>query len=181
MFREHKKRAPHNIPPNAQDLRSDIQVQLNASCWQKTPATSSRSAVKLNCLPSFVLIGAPRSGSTTLFDNLKRHDNIMLWETWDDKELNFLNWKGKYDRHYAEVMPPLPAGLNAITGEASVRYFMHPQVRAHKKSCSGVAENLVVWIQHKRITGLHLCDASVVGPTPHVRDRAQRKNYRHSS
>ena len=47
---------------------------------------------------------------------------------WDDKELNFLNGVGKYDRHYAEALPPIPLDLNAVTGEASVRYFMHPQV-----------------------------------------------------
>ena len=80
----------HHIPPDAQDVRSGLQVQLNASCWRQPTSTGIPSS-NLNCLPSFVLIGAPRSGSTTLFDNLKKHPRLLLWDTWDDKELNFLN------------------------------------------------------------------------------------------
>lgn len=107
---------------------SPLQRKLNVSCWTKRPMGVSRTVSKLTCLPTFVIVGTPRSGSTTLFDNLKKHDNIMLWDSWEDKELNFLNWNGKYDRYYAEALPPMPIGLDAITGEASVRYFMHPQV-----------------------------------------------------
>eukprot|EP00750_Incisomonas_marina_P000691 INCI10462.2.p1 GENE.INCI10462.2~~INCI10462.2.p1 ORF type:complete len:594 (-),score=75.08 INCI10462.2:376-2157(-) len=126
-FTARDKMMLHHIPPDAQDVRSGLQVQLNASCWRQPTSTGIPSS-NLNCLPSFVLIGAPRSGSTTLFDNLKKHPRLLLWDTWDDKELNFLNAVAKYDRYYAEALPPLPAGLDAVTGEASVRYFMHPQV-----------------------------------------------------
>ena len=52
----------------------------------------------------------------------------MLWDMWEDKELNWLNLVGKYDRLYAEALPPINIGLDAVNGEASVRYFMHPQV-----------------------------------------------------
>jgi len=118
----------HHIEPNGMGDRSPLQIELNASCWRSATSTGIPGS-SLNCLPSFVVIGAPRSGSTTLFDNLKKHPRLLLWDTWDNKELNFLNSVAKYDRYYAEALPPLPLGLDAVTGEASVRYFMHPQVR----------------------------------------------------
>jgi tetratricopeptide (TPR) repeat protein len=130
-FQEHAKMMKHKIAPSGNEDRSALQVKLNATCWKKPSGWKgglSQAATMINCLPSFVIIGAPRCGSTTLFNNLKAHPQIMLWDTWEDKELNFLNMVAKYDRLYAEALPALKIGLDAITGEASVRYFMHPQV-----------------------------------------------------
>ena len=69
-------------------------MATNTSCWH-VPTTTGIPSGSLNCLPSFVLIGVPRSGSTTLFDALKKHPQLLLWDTWEDKELNFHNAKAK--------------------------------------------------------------------------------------
>jgi Ca2+-binding EF-hand superfamily protein len=114
----------HQEPPNALHLQTPTQKRTNAQCWRN----KDKPDEAISCLPSFVLIGTARSASTTTFDVLKKHPKLLLWESFDEKELNYWNQEAIGARDYAEKLPPIPVGIDAITGEGSVRYFLHPQV-----------------------------------------------------
>lgn len=81
----------------------------------------------INCLPSFILIGTARSASTTTFDTLKLHPKLLLWETFDEKELNYWNQDAVGARDYAEKLPPIPIGVDAITG---ARHWLLPHAES---------------------------------------------------
>ena len=73
-------------------------------------------------LPTFVLIGAMKSGTTTLHWYLREHPDVFMATP---KEPNFFNdhWHrglGWYERLFAR------AGAAAARGEASVRYASYP-------------------------------------------------------
>jgi sulfotransferase family protein len=74
-------------------------------------------------LPTFLLIGAMKSGTTTLYTYLTGHPDVFMPAL---KEPNFFNdhWHrgiGWYERLFA------PAGGARACGEASVRYTSYPQ------------------------------------------------------
>jgi hypothetical protein len=74
-------------------------------------------------LPSFLLIGAMKSGTTTLYWYLREHPDVFMTSP---KEPNFFNdhWHrgvGWYERLFAG------AGAARARGEASVRYTSYPQ------------------------------------------------------
>jgi hypothetical protein len=74
-------------------------------------------------LPTFLLIGAKKSGTTTLYWYLAEHPDVFLPAL---KEPNFFNdhWHrgvGWYERLFA------PAGSALARGEASVRYTSFPE------------------------------------------------------
>jgi hypothetical protein len=73
-------------------------------------------------LPSFLLIGAMKSGTTTLYWYLREHPDVFMASP---KEPNFFNdhWHrgvGWYERLFAG------AGATRARGEASVRYASYP-------------------------------------------------------
>jgi sulfotransferase family protein len=73
-------------------------------------------------LPTFLLIGAMKAGTTTLYSYLARHPDVFMTTL---KEPNFFNdhWHrgvGWYERLFA------PAGGALARGEASVRYTSFP-------------------------------------------------------
>ena len=91
-----------------------------------------RATSALRCLPNFIIIGAQKSGTTSLFSYLKQHPQIRASFT---KEVHFfdggkdpgidtyakgLNW---YKAHF-----PLQVnmGREVITGEASPLYLFNP-------------------------------------------------------
>lgn len=75
-------------------------------------------------LPTFLVIGAQKAGSTSLWDYLRRHPQIFMSER---KELHFFieqnRWRGIgwYEEQFAE------AGDALAIGEASPGYTMHPR------------------------------------------------------
>lgn len=75
-------------------------------------------------LPNFFIIGAVKSGSTSLYHYLRHHPQIYMSE-WKEPEffLEVGNWKGtrwEYERLFDG------AGDARAVGEASVRYAGHP-------------------------------------------------------
>jgi hypothetical protein len=78
----------------------------------------------LRSLPDFVVIGAQRAGSTTLYAALIRHPQVRRALI---KEIHFfdLNY-GRGERWYRAHFPHRSDG--SITGEASPYYLFHPQV-----------------------------------------------------
>ncbi|MGI9659247.1 MAG: sulfotransferase family protein [Gaiellaceae bacterium] len=82
----------------------------------------------LRLLPSFLIIGAARAGTTSLYSYLVRHPSVRAPT---HKELHFfdlnyergLDW---YRRHFPAVLPGNREG--SLTGEASPYYLFHPAV-----------------------------------------------------
>jgi hypothetical protein len=110
-------------------------------------------------LPNFLIIGAPKTGTTSLYHYLRSHPRIFLSEA---KELDFfverLNWpRGVewYERQFSGA-----AGAIAV-GEASPRYSMYPH---H----SGVVERVAALLPDAKLIYI-------------VRDPIERmiSNYQH--
>jgi hypothetical protein len=94
-------------------------------------------------LPSYLIIGAQRAGTTSLFDNLCRHPDVAAPTASKDevfwaKELHFFDdrfWRGV---DWYRAFFPLASsrsvarlrGADLITGEASPSYLFHPGVPA---------------------------------------------------
>lgn len=84
----------------------------------------------LRLLPEFLVIGAARAGTTSLYSYLVGHPAVS---TPSHKEIHFfdlnfergLDW---YRRHFHAVLPGNRSGM--LTGEASPYYLFHPAVPA---------------------------------------------------
>jgi len=73
--------------------------------------------------PDFLIIGAPRCGTSQFYASLCRHPRIVRAAR---KELHYFDWH--YDKGpgwYASLFPSVPEG--SITGEATPRYLAHPK------------------------------------------------------
>ncbi len=79
-------------------------------------------------LPDFLIIGAPKAGTTSLYAYLSDHPCIRPAIT---KEVLFFDRRfGRGRNYYRSCFPirPLSAGRQIMTGEASPYYFQHPLV-----------------------------------------------------
>lgn len=81
-------------------------------------------------LPDFVVIGAQKSGTTTLFDHLARHPDVRPSAT---KEVHFLDreyWRGEqwYRGHFALRLD------RRLTGEATPSYLVFPPAPARARA-----------------------------------------------
>jgi hypothetical protein len=100
--------------------------------WTPTEAFSSarwayrRATAPFRGLPDFLIIGAQRAGTTSLFEYLCRHPQIAPPT---HKEIHFFDdswWRGV--RWYRRFFPLAHPGRRALTGEASPYYLFHPAV-----------------------------------------------------
>ena len=97
--------------------------------------------------PNFILIGSPKSGTTSVYEYLKQHPDIFLSENKEPKFFSFLNHDLNYTGHekaVSQIMSSTPrtweeylklfdtASTAKIIGEASPIYFHFP----------GTAENI---------------------------------------
>ncbi|MEI7896511.1 MAG: sulfotransferase domain-containing protein [bacterium] len=75
-------------------------------------------------LPDFIIIGAQKSGTSSLFSYFNQHPEIMLPR---EKELHFFDYNYSNGiQWYKSQFPIFPPQSNYITGEASPYYFYHP-------------------------------------------------------
>jgi hypothetical protein len=93
-----------------------------------------RLTAKLRVLPRFLIIGAQRSGTTSLYNWLSQHPDIRPARR---KEVHYFDLKSEKSLDwYRAHFPARPAiewarartGRNVITGEASPYYLFHPAV-----------------------------------------------------
>ena len=93
--------------------------------------------------PDFLIIGAQKAGTTSLYDYLVQHPRIAAART---KEVHF------FDHHFArdttwyerQFAPRKLFGETRITGEASPFYLLHPRVPQRVQSLLPDAKLLVV-------------------------------------
>jgi hypothetical protein len=85
---------------------------------------------RIGPLPDFVIIGAPRSGTTTLWRFVVEHPGVRRAAK---KEIHFFD--DHYERGIGWYRAHFPRAREAITGEASPGYLAHPlaptRMRAH--------------------------------------------------
>jgi hypothetical protein len=97
-------------------------------------------------LPDFVILGAQKCGTTSLYDYLCQHPDVFATRI---KELHFfdnnfgrgLDWYRTYFPRAAEIEARRKAGRTACTGEASPNYFFHPYA----------AERIAATLPHARL------------------------------
>ena len=89
------------------------------------------SGVRL--LPSFLIIGAARAGTTSLYSYLVQHPAVRspTHKELHFFDLNFEHGLGWYRRHFPAVLPG--NRRKSLTGEASPYYLFHPAVPARVK------------------------------------------------
>lgn len=77
--------------------------------------------------PSFLLIGAQKSGTTSLFNYLAEHPDVRapLWKEPRYFDRNYRKGLGWYLAHF-----PVRSGERFVTGEATTGYLFHPQAAA---------------------------------------------------
>lgn len=100
-------------------------------------------------LPDFIILGAQKAGTTTIYDNLVKNPAVVPC---DIKEVHFFdnNWhKGQnwYRAHFAtqrQKSAAQQAGRSWLTGEGSPYYMFHPCVPARVKALCPQARLIVV-------------------------------------
>lgn len=100
-------------------------------------------------LPNFVILGAQKAGTTTLYDNLVKHPSV---HSCDIKEVHFFdtNWsKGEnwYRAHFAterEKRAAQEQQISWITGEGSPYYMFHPLVAGRMKQVCPEARLIII-------------------------------------
>jgi Sulfotransferase domain len=118
-------------------------------------------------LPNFVIIGAPKAGTTSLHRYLGSHPQVFVSET---KELNFfianMNWRRGVDWYMEQFAP---AGDARAIGESSPRYTQHPDYR-------GVAARAAALIPHARL--IYLVRNPLDQMVSHYQDRLRWRSER---
>ena len=79
-------------------------------------------------LPDFVIIGAAKSGTTSLYDFVTKHPRINPAYT---KEPHYFSWPEGFGLWYYKSNFPITT--KHLTGEASTGYFLNPEVPARMK------------------------------------------------
>src|SRR5690349_18634828 len=76
-------------------------------------------------LPNYIILGAQKAGTTTIYDNLIKHPAVRPC---DIKEVHFFdkNWQKGENWYRGHI--PLKLQTSEITGEGSPYYLFHPLV-----------------------------------------------------
>ena len=88
--------------------------------------TASRTATTVGQLPNFLVIGAMKAGTTSLYHYLRGHPHVFMPSV---KELDYFAREPRSNQGiewYRRQFAPAPAGAIAI-GEASTLYTKHPR------------------------------------------------------
>lgn len=91
-------------------------------------------------LPNFLVIGAAKSGTTSLYHYLRVHPQVFMSAT---KELSFFVAENNWPRGRAWYEEQFSGAANAAAiGEASPRYTMYPQYGGVPARIAGLLPNL---------------------------------------
>lgn len=102
-------------------------TSLLARAARKADWVYRRATASLRSLPHFILIGAPRCGTTSLYQHLSAHPDILPAF---GKELHYFDIHHSLGLSWYCANFPLDRNLRAggITGEATPNYLVHPYV-----------------------------------------------------
>jgi hypothetical protein len=106
------------------------------------PNVAARSEARPH-LPTFLVIGAMKAGTTSLYHYLRDHPQVFMPET---KEVNFFNplrnWRrgvGWYEEQFADAPPEVTA-----LGEASTSYTKYPWVEGVPERIASVLGDVLL-------------------------------------
>jgi lipopolysaccharide transport system ATP-binding protein len=104
-------------------------------------ATLRRATRRARILPTFIIIGAQRAGTTSLYDYLSRHPDVAVAVTppgdvWWSKEVHFFDYRFWRGLDWYRSCFPLALsrsiarrrGRGLVAGEATPTYLLHPAV-----------------------------------------------------
>lgn len=130
------------ILPMGSPLKRAATAPLRTPPVRRLRRFGRRSTRRWRVLPSFLIIGAQRAGTTTLFTHLRYHPQVVATRSADtvvtwSKELHFFDenfWRGV---DWYRAFFPLEArfrasrrlfGRELVTGESTPYYLFHPAV-----------------------------------------------------
>jgi len=83
-------------------------------------------------LPDFIIVGAQKAGTTSLYEYLCNHPNVLSNR---QKESDFFNLKYKWKERWYKFYFPMEHKLkDKITGESSPNYLLNPNVARRIKN-----------------------------------------------
>lgn len=97
----------------------------------------------LRALPDYIILGAQKAGTTTIYDNLVKHPKVLPASI---KEVHFFdrNWQRGTNWYRAHFPLRHRLGQGAITGEGSPYYLFHPLVPERIKAVCPKAKLIVI-------------------------------------
>ncbi len=118
------------VTPDRRSLHPAQSASVGSRAATRTRRLYRQTTSSLRPLPHFLIIGAARAGTTSLYSYLVRHPSVSAPT---HKEIHFfdlnfergLSW---YRRHFPLNLPGIRHG--AVSGEASPYYLFHPAVAA---------------------------------------------------
>jgi hypothetical protein len=130
------------IPAMPFPLEDAVKAPLRSPPVMRLRRLARRSTSRWRALPTFLIIGAQRAGTTTLFTHLRYHPQVVRPRSADGaiawpKELHFFDenyWRGV---DWYRAFFPLEARMRAsrrlsgrelVTGESTPYYLFHPAV-----------------------------------------------------
>ncbi len=128
------------------NLDEAIQIYQAASLQQATrlrrQITDQQWAKATRKAPTFIVIGAEKCGTTSLYHYLNQHPQILPSV---EKELDFFDLEfSQGNDWYLAHFPPVPQEDGFITGESSANYLYHPQAAARIKECFPETKLIVI-------------------------------------
>ena len=117
---EQQEDAPGGVQPPERFTRPEG-VRVDPPAWMRATALA-------RIAPSFLVIGAQRSGSTTLYRYLAAHPRILPPLRKEVHYFDFQYAKGRawYLAHFPGIHKRITGNYRAITFEASPYYMVHP-------------------------------------------------------
>ncbi len=95
--------------------------------WTDPPA-GNRLTAFARLAPSFLILGAQRSGTTSLYGYLGAHPEVLPAMRKEVHYFDFQHGKGRnwYLAHFPTSHPLRRRGVSTLTGEATPYYLVHP-------------------------------------------------------
>ncbi|MDP8910954.1 MAG: sulfotransferase domain-containing protein [Actinomycetota bacterium] len=115
-----RRRLGSHIPPRAKHTIATTQAG-----W-------GRATARLRVLPDFLIIGAQRAGTTSLYKYLEAHPSVappLLGKGAHFFDTNFGKGEAWYRSHFPTRLH-MHSARNAVTGEGSPYYLFHPHAPA---------------------------------------------------
>lgn len=102
-------------------MRTDQELRRE-TLLPRLARTGRRLTASRRCRPSFLIVGAQKGGTTSLFDYLAEHPDVRPPRY---KEVHYFDRDA--DRPLSHYLSSFPLG-DAVTGEATPYYLFHPYV-----------------------------------------------------